>query len=119
MNISFEGINESVVTFLTEEKIEPGSLVTVVKDNTVKLASEDENFIGVCVSCQGSVAAIKISGFEEIKIKNTDSLKYGLQYFVSDVNGLLKLSEVTNPSAVPLYVISIDKTNAILGVLMK
>lgn len=118
MNISFDGINESIVTFNSQGEIKPGALVSVVDNATVKQASADESFIGICVSNKNDVAAVQISGFATIKIKNIGETKYGRQFFVSDDDGTLKLDKSSNPLAVPLNVISIDKSSSTLDVFL-
>ena len=118
MNTSFNGINESIVTFNTQGNIEPGCLVSVVSDNTVKQADENSNFIGLCISSKCGIAANKISGFATIKIKNIESTTYGRQYFVSDNDSSLKLSENSNSVAVPLNVVAIDKVNSTIDVFL-
>ncbi len=49
MNISFDGINESVITFFGQGDIKPGDLVSVCQDDTVKKSVENSNFIGICI----------------------------------------------------------------------
>ena len=118
MNISFDGINESIVTFNSQGEIKPGALVSVVVDSTVKQAAADESFIGICVSNKNGIAAVQISGFATIKIKNPGETKYGRQFFISDDDGTLKLDKSSNPLAVPLNVISIDKSSSTLDVFL-
>lgn len=118
MNISFDGINESIVTFLAQGEINPGCLVTPSNNNTVKQAEDNSNFIGVCVSTKSGLAAIQISGFATIKIKTLGETTFGRQYFVADSDGSLKLSESSNNLAVPLNVVSIDKTKSTIDVFL-
>ena len=118
MNVSFNGINESIVTFLSETDIKPGDLVSISKDNTVTCASDNSDFIGICISNKSGLAAVQISGFANIKIKNLSNIKYGRQFFVSDNDSALKLSDISNPSAVPLNVVSIDQTNSCVDVFL-
>lgn len=118
MNISFEGINESIVTFAAKDAIEPGNLVSVCENNTVQKSVEDANFIGVCTSCKNSLAAVQISGFTTIKVKSLEDTTFGLQYFVADDDATLKLTDVENKDAVPLKVVAIDKTNSTIGVFL-
>ena len=118
MNISFNGINESIVTFLSQGEIKPGCLVSPTSDNTVKQSDTNSSFIGLCISNKSGLAAVQISGFATIKIKTMGSTTYGRQYFVADDDGSLKLSEASNGSAVPLNVVSIDKTNSTVDVFL-
>lgn len=118
MNISFEGINESIVTFAAEGNIEPGNLVTVCNNNTVKKSTDNANFIGICLSCSNGLAAVQISGFATIKIKSMESTNFGIQYFVADNDACLKPSSNENKDAVPLNVVAIDKEAATIDVFL-
>lgn len=118
MNISFDGINESVITFFGQGDIKPGDLVSVCQDDTVKKSVENSNFIGICISYKCGIVAVQTTGFATIKVKNLSTTTYGRQYFVADEDATLKLSESTNPAATPLNVISIDKTSSTVGVFL-
>jgi len=118
MNISFDGINESIVTFKTDTNIEPGKLVSVVCNDTVKQSTVNNSFIGVCISCKNNLAAIQIGGFATIKMNTVESLEYGRNFFVSDDDASLKLAENTNSAAIPLNVVSIDKDTYTIGVFL-
>lgn len=115
MNISFNGINESIVTFKAQGDMKPGDLVSVCSDDTVKKAAANTNFIGVCISCKSGLAAVQISGFASIRVKELKAVTFGLQYFVADDDGSLKSTETANPASVPLNVVSIDKTTSSIG----
>lgn len=118
MSISFLGINESIVTFKTQGNISKGDLVSVASDGTVKKADDGASFIGICTSSNATLTAVQIAGFATIPVTNTTQLTYGRQSFVSSDKATLKLSTASDKNPIPLQVISIDKTNACVGVFL-
>ena len=118
MNVSFDGINSTIVTFMASEEIAVGDLVSVCENSTVKKSADNEPFIGICISVQNDFVAVQISGFATIKINSTEDVKYGLQNFVSDENGNLKICKSEEVSAIPLNVISIDATESTVSVFL-
>ena len=118
MKVSFDGINNSIVTFLAPNKINIGDLVSLSDNNSIKKSSSDESFLGVCVSYQNGLAGVQISGFASIKMKSISNLNFGRNYFVSDDDSSLKLSTTKNEAAIPLNVISIDKENSLITVIL-
>ena len=118
MNVSFDGINSTIVTFMASGKIAVGDLVNVCENSTVKKCSDNEPFIGICTSVQNDLVAVQISGFATIKINSTEDVKYGLQNFVSDENSSLKICKSEEAIAIPLNVISIDATESTVSVFL-
>lgn len=68
MDINFNGFGENVATFIKENNVENGMLVSMSDDNfTVKPAERGDEIFGVCVGVRDDYAAIQLSGYVETK----------------------------------------------------
>ena len=62
MKVSFNGFNNKALTFLTDEELEPGDVVSLTNQGTVAKAQEGDAFIGTVESCRGGYASVTVTG---------------------------------------------------------
>ena len=62
MNISFEGYENSAVTFEADESVEPGSLVSLSESFKVQAAQPGDSVIGVALTVRGGYASVQTRG---------------------------------------------------------
>ena len=65
MDINFNGFNEKVLTFLADDLVTEGCLVTMSESGTVTKASDNDSFIGVCMNVRDGYAAVQVEGYVE------------------------------------------------------
>lgn len=63
MNISFNGFNENVLTFIADSSVEEGMPVKMSGDGTVAKCSANDAFCGLCVSVRSGYAAVQLTGY--------------------------------------------------------
>lgn len=68
MEINFNGFNEKVLTFMADDLVTEGCLVTMSESGTVTKASVDDGFIGVCMNVRDGFAAVQVEGYVEIDL---------------------------------------------------
>ena len=62
MTVSFNGFNESVLTFKTIAKIESGTFVKMSGNGTVAACESGDEIIGVVISGDENHAAVQVGG---------------------------------------------------------
>lgn len=108
MNVSFNGFNESALTFKCEEEITKLYPVKISDDATVAKCNATESFIGFCLDSDAENATVQMSGY--IKLHYSDSAPaLGKNALVSSVNGTVKEDASGTPCTV-LAVNSADST---------
>ena len=81
MNVDFKGFNENVATFVADESVEAGKLVTMSEDYTVKACENNNEIVGLCLSVRDGYAAVQIAGY--IEVNSTSSIAKGYRTFVA------------------------------------
>ncbi len=66
MNISFEGYDNSAVTFEADESVVPGAPVMLSESFTVQTAQPGESVIGVALTVRGGYAAVQTRGVAKL-----------------------------------------------------
>ncbi len=88
--ISFEGIGETVVTFLAEGEIQAGQAVKVSGDSTVKACAAGEKFCGVAVApVKKGCVAVQMGGFAQVNCADS-TVTVGYETLVADGAGGVK-----------------------------
>lgn len=110
MKISYNGINDLVVSFYATENVKEGDLVQLSDNYTVDVASSDEIFTGVCLSVQGGIAAVQLNGFVE-RAYIGEAPVTGVTFFAADGNGNVKcVNAGLGRNAIVLAVDTAEKT---------
>ena len=91
MNVSFNGIGDALVTFLTSNATR-GSVVKVSAAGTVALCSAGDAFDGVAVFVDGGYAGVRLGGFVTVKYSGT-APAVGRAVLVADGSGGVKTAE--------------------------
>ena len=76
MDISFNGFMENVLTMECDSTVEAGNLVMMTASGKVTKATENSNFIGVCVNVKDGYAAVQLAGYSEAPKSGTVSVGY-------------------------------------------
>ncbi len=71
MDISFNGFNEEVLTFIADSSVTEGALVKMKASGTVEKASDGDGFIGVCLNVRNGYAAVQVEGYVECAFSGT------------------------------------------------
>ncbi len=72
MNISFEGFGQKCLTFMTDEKLEPGTIVKMDDSGKVTASGDDDIFIGYVVNSDDEYAVVCISGVAVLPCSDDD-----------------------------------------------
>lgn len=71
MNVSFESISQTCVTFRTTEAALTGKVVKITDNATVGTCADGERFCGAAVSVRDGVCAVVIGGYVELPYTGT------------------------------------------------
>jgi len=66
MNVSFEAISQTCVTFQTAEEALEGKVVKITANAAVGACADGERFCGVAGSVRGGIAAVVTGGYVEL-----------------------------------------------------
>ena len=91
MNVSFEGIGDSLVTFLNSSATR-GSVVKVSAAGTVAPCSAGDGFDGVAVIVDGGYAGVRMGGFVTVSYSGT-APTVGRAILVANGSGGVKTAE--------------------------
>ena len=91
MNVSFDGIGDKPVTFLTSNATS-GAVVKVSAAGTVALCSAGDAFDGVAVLVDGGYAGVLLNGFATLAYSGT-APAVGRAVLVADGAGGVKTAE--------------------------
>lgn len=87
MKVSFNGFNNKALTFLTDEELEQGDLVTLDGEGKLVPAEQGDVFIGVVESCRGGYASVTVSG--ALTVPADTSVQPGYQGLSMGSNGVV------------------------------
>lgn len=113
MKISFQGIDESVVTFAAGTGITVGRLCKLSESRTVSGCSNGDAFCGLAVSEQGGCAGVQIGGYVTLNYSGTTP-SAGWQKLSSDADGCVK----TNTGGREYLVVDVDETAGTVGLFL-
>lgn len=91
MDINFNGFHEKVLTFMADDLVTQGCLVTMSESGTVTKASADDSFIGVCMNVTDGFAAVQVEGYVEIDL--TGEVSVGDSILVATDSGVKAAEE--------------------------
>lgn len=106
MNISFEGIGEKPVTFISADA-EKGKMVKVSAAGTVSKCAAGDTFDGQALYVEGGYASVKLSGFVKATYTGTKPA-VGRAYLLADGSGGVK-TDSTKAGDVKL-VVDVDES---------
>ena len=97
MKVSFEGINENVVTFYAAENVTPGNPVKFVENGKVGACADSDPFIGVAVNVtEDSFASVLMREYVTLTYSGTTAPGFGRTKFLADNAGGIKVSTSGN-----------------------
>ncbi|MCD7723310.1 MAG: hypothetical protein LUH82_05110 [Clostridiales bacterium] len=111
MNISFNGFENSVATFIADGATK-GYPVALSDSNTV--VDADSEFIGVCVNTSGQLAGVQLRGYVEISYSG-EAPAPGYSYLAADSNGGVMAADTGD---VKRLIIKVDADNSIIGFIL-
>lgn len=86
MNVNFNGIGETVATFIADESLtQAGVPVKVSADGTAAACGEGDCFCGVCVGLRGGFAAVQLYGYTTLSA--AEKIDTGYQKLACDAQG--------------------------------
>ena len=91
MNVSFDGIGDGLVTFMTGNAVR-GSVVKVSAPGTVAACSAGDAFDGVAVFVDGEYAGVRLDGFVTVKYSGA-APAVGRAVLTADAAGGVKTAE--------------------------
>ena len=107
MSVSFQGMDQLVVTFQAASGVNKGDLVTVSANGTVNTASSGDAPVGVALNVRGGYAAVQLKGCLEVEYNGT--LNLGWQEITTHSAGKIKAAG-ENDAARRCLVLSTDTT---------
>ncbi len=113
MKVAFNGFEEKLLTFLTDDSLEPGQLVAPASAGKVAAAQEDEEFMGVVTQVKDDCVVVLMRGFAEIDYSGTISAP-GYYCLVADEDGIATPGD---DGKVARLVTAVDSTNGKITVL--
>ncbi len=112
MTISFEGINEQLITFEAAEGTRKGDLVAMSGSGAVAKAADGKAIVGVVKTLRGSLAGVQISGYA--KLASAESIPVGFASLVSNGANALKAGGTAGRSCLILEAGSAGGTVGVL-----
>ena len=79
MNVSFNGMNENIITFEVEQgaTIQEGDMVLVSDNGTVKVAETQNDVpLGVAVQVRGGFASVQVTGYVKVPCESAVELGF-------------------------------------------
>ena len=113
MNISFEGINEQVLTFEAAEGTKKGDLVAMSGNGTVAKAADGKAIVGVVKTIRGSIAGVQVSGYASLAC--AESVAVGFASLVSNGANAVKTGGAAGRS---YLVVEAGTAGGTIGVLL-
>ena len=107
MSVSFEGMDQLVVTFKAASGVAKGDLVTVSANGTVSTASSGDAPAGLALNVRSGHAAVQLKGHLEIEYNGT--LNLGWQDITTHSAGKIKAAG-ENDEPRKCLVVSTDTT---------
>ncbi len=113
MNVSFQGYNQNILTFMCDEDIPTNKLVKLTENGKVSVCALSDIPIGVCVNSREGYAAVQLTGYARMPY-NYDEPSFSFQRIRSDENGAV----MADSSGKEVIVTDIDTQNKIVGFIM-
>lgn len=112
MNVSFNGFNQNVLTFVSENDIKQNALVKMTDNGKVDACENGDEFIGVCVNSRLGYAGVQMTGYA--KTTYSGDVAVGYVTVVCDENGGIKADE----NGRKVLVTDVDTTAQTVGFIM-
>ena len=117
MNVSFEGVNEQVLSFKSatgDSAAVKGCFAAMSGNFTVALADEDDIFVGMCIKCADGFADIMTHGYIECAYTGTTAPTVGYNLLACADEETVEVAEAGRE----VLVLKVDTTNKIVGFIM-
>lgn len=113
MKVSFNGFNENVATFQTEENNLTGKVVMVTANGTVSSCEAYDDFCGLAISERSGTVAVQLNGY--VKVKFSGNLYPGYhQLCADDYGGVI----TTDSGGRKLLVVDVDTQSKTAGIIL-
>ncbi len=112
MTISFEGINEQLITFEAAEGTRKGDLAAMSGSGAVAKAADGKAIVGVVKTIRGSFAGVQISGYA--KLASAEAIPVGYTNLASNGENAVK----TDASGRRCLVVEAGTADGTVGVLL-
>ncbi|MBO4893472.1 MAG: hypothetical protein J5562_00980 [Clostridia bacterium] len=113
MSVSFEGFNEKVLTFTTEEELTPGTPVKIVAQGEVAACEGGDLAAGFTVSCRNGLAAVQVCGTVTADYSGTAPESYFDRFLANGDGGI-----AADPDGREYLVLAYDGENGKITVLI-
>ena len=115
MDVSFNGIGDKLVTFLSNGA-EKGQVVKVSGEGAVAPCENDGVFDGVAVLADGGYAGVRLRGFVDVAYsEDSEAPKVGHNTFVADGNGGVRVDKTNGKD---YLTVAVDTVNRVATILM-
>ncbi len=117
MNVSFEGVNEQVLSFKSasgNSAAVKGKFAAMSANFTVAVADEDDIFVGMCIKSADGFADVMTHGYVECKYTGTTAPTVGYNLLVCSDDDTVEVAEAGRE----VLVLKVDSTNSIVGFIM-
>ncbi len=91
MNVSFNGFNKNVLTFMSDSDIPVGRPVKMSDNGKVGPCETGDEFIGIAVDSKMGYTSVQMTGYT--KLPCTDTIAVGYNTIAADGNGGVCTSE--------------------------
>lgn len=113
MNVSFNGFNQNVLTFVSENDIGANIPVKLIDNGKVAVCQNNDEIIGVCVSSRSGYTGVQMTGYVKMNYSG-DEISVGYNTICADENGGVKVSD----NGRKVLVTDVDSTNQTVGFIM-
>lgn len=116
MSISFGGIGEVAVTFMTSGDVKKGNVVKVTGNGTVAVCGASDRFCGVVLNVSDDgYATVQLRGYMKAKYSGTEP---AVGFNVATAGGADNVTVSADGEGGEILVLDIDKTDKVIGFYM-
>ncbi len=113
MNVSFNGFNQNVLTFVSESDIEVNTPVKMADNGEVTPCQNGDEFIGVSVTSRQGYTGVQMTGYTKMPYSG-EAPTVGYQTIAADENGGVAVAQTGKK----VLVLDVDSVNKTIGFIM-
>ncbi len=113
MNVSFNGFNQNVLTFISEDDISANTPVKMADNGEVTACADGDEFIGVAVSSRQGYTGVQMTGYTKMPYTGT-APTVGYKTIAADAACGVKVAQTGKK----VLVLEVDTTNKTVGFIM-
>lgn len=92
MNVGFNGLNDSIITFDADNSLENAQvLVTLTDEGKAKKAGAGDSICGYAVNLRGDICGVQVTGY--VNAPQDGSVKCGMRKLSVDSQGRVTVSD--------------------------